>query len=157
MQRASEPVSPGRGTYEVGYGKPPVHTRFKPGNRANPHGRPRGSKSFKNLLDEKLNAKVTVTEGGKKRKMTKIEIGTTKLANRFAETGDLKTALMLFREADAREEKESSLPAATLDTPEEMTPTDEAMLAWLKDRLMAQALAATADARFAASATGDDT
>jgi hypothetical protein len=25
--------------YEVGYKKPPRHSQFKPGNRANPHGR----------------------------------------------------------------------------------------------------------------------
>ena len=25
--------------YEVGYKKPPHHSRFKPGNRVNPHGR----------------------------------------------------------------------------------------------------------------------
>lgn len=29
--------------YEVGYGKTPVESRFKPGQTGNPHGRPRGS------------------------------------------------------------------------------------------------------------------
>lgn len=27
--------------YAVGYGRPPVHSRFKPGNSANPRGRPK--------------------------------------------------------------------------------------------------------------------
>jgi hypothetical protein len=31
-------------TYEVGYGKPPAHTRFRPGQSGNPSGRPKGSK-----------------------------------------------------------------------------------------------------------------
>jgi hypothetical protein len=31
-------------TYEVGYGKPPAHSRFKPGQSGNPSGRPKGSK-----------------------------------------------------------------------------------------------------------------
>ena len=34
--------------YEVGYGKPPHHTRFKPGVSGNPRGRP---KDAKNLID----------------------------------------------------------------------------------------------------------
>ena len=30
--------------YEVGYGKPPAGTRFKPGQSGNPAGRPKGSR-----------------------------------------------------------------------------------------------------------------
>ena len=30
------------GAYQVGYGKPPVHTRFRKGQSGNPGGRPRG-------------------------------------------------------------------------------------------------------------------
>ena len=36
--------------YEVGYGKPPAHTRFQPGQSGNPAGRPRGAKGLKNRL-----------------------------------------------------------------------------------------------------------
>jgi hypothetical protein len=32
-------------SYEVGYGKPPVHSRFKPGRSGNPKGRPKGSQN----------------------------------------------------------------------------------------------------------------
>ena len=31
--------------YEVGYGKPPKHSRFRPGESGNPKGRPKGSKN----------------------------------------------------------------------------------------------------------------
>ena len=33
------------GSYEVGYSKPPVTTRFKPGHSGNPLGRPKGAKN----------------------------------------------------------------------------------------------------------------
>ena len=36
--------------YDVGYGKPPVDTRFKPGRSGNPLGRPKGAKNKANRL-----------------------------------------------------------------------------------------------------------
>lgn len=50
-QPPSQPVQPGppSANYEVGRGKPPVHARFKPGNNANPSGRPR--KKLRTLRD----------------------------------------------------------------------------------------------------------
>jgi hypothetical protein len=53
-----------RGDYEVGYGKPPRHTRFAKGQSGNPRGRPRGAKNFNTLLEEALDEPVTVTENG---------------------------------------------------------------------------------------------
>lgn len=42
----------GRPGYEVGYGKPPRNTRFKPGQSGNPRGRPKGSKNKRPSLHE---------------------------------------------------------------------------------------------------------
>ena len=39
--------------YEVGYGKPPEASRFKPGRSGNPKGRPRGSKNKRISLPKK--------------------------------------------------------------------------------------------------------
>ena len=36
------PNRPSVGDYQIGYGKPPRHTRFGPGKSGNPGGRPRG-------------------------------------------------------------------------------------------------------------------
>ena len=36
--RAKGPKPPASGNYEVGYGKPPVHTRFRKGQSGNPRG-----------------------------------------------------------------------------------------------------------------------
>jgi hypothetical protein len=38
--------------YEVGYGKPPRDTRFKPGRSGNPKGRPKGAKNKRPALNE---------------------------------------------------------------------------------------------------------
>src|SRR5688572_30362761 len=32
-------------SYDVGYGRPPVHSRFKPGHSGNPRGRPKGARN----------------------------------------------------------------------------------------------------------------
>jgi Family of unknown function (DUF5681) len=37
------PNRPSVGDYQIGYGKPPRHTRFGPGKSGNPGGRPRGA------------------------------------------------------------------------------------------------------------------
>jgi hypothetical protein len=59
--------------YEVGYGKPPRHTRFKKGQSGNPRGRPKESKNLATLLKEALNEHVIVAENGGRRKITMRE------------------------------------------------------------------------------------
>jgi hypothetical protein len=44
--------------YEVGYGRPPKHTRFKPGQSGFPSGRPKGSKNVSTYIDEALGTRV---------------------------------------------------------------------------------------------------
>ena len=50
--------------YEIGYGKPPEHRRFKKGQSGNPNGRPKGTKNLKTDLAEELAEKILVTEAG---------------------------------------------------------------------------------------------
>ena len=62
------------GDYEVGYGKPPVNTRFKPGQSGNLKGRPRGSKGFNALMRRALSETIPVREDGQLRQMTRHEV-----------------------------------------------------------------------------------
>ena len=81
--------------YEVGYGKPPHHTRFVKGQSGNPRGRPRGAKNMKTLLNKALNEFVTVTENGGRRKVSKREAIATQLVNRSAKA-DFKAIQILL-------------------------------------------------------------
>jgi len=67
--------------YQVGPGRPPLHTRFKKGQSGNPGGR--RTKSLPALLANALNETVVVTIDGRRRKITKREaIVTQMVANR---------------------------------------------------------------------------
>jgi Family of unknown function (DUF5681) len=55
----------------VGYGKPPKHTQFKPGQSGNPKGRPRKSTTFGDDVETELRSSIMVVEEGKRRKLTK--------------------------------------------------------------------------------------
>ena len=52
-------VRPG---YEVGYGKPPAATRFKPGQSGNPRGRPKGAKNRQPALNEERMKQIVLDE-----------------------------------------------------------------------------------------------
>ena len=59
---------------KVGYGNPPKHSRFKPGQSGNPKGRPSGSKTTATLLKGILLEKVTVSQGSQKKRMPRLEV-----------------------------------------------------------------------------------
>lgn len=67
--------------YEVGYGRPPIATRFAAGNRANPNGRPRGSQSVGAVLRDIMRQKVAVSEHGKTRRIPTLEVILRRLAS----------------------------------------------------------------------------
>src|SRR5215471_17959231 len=81
-RRRSPMPSDKKGDYEIGYGKPPRHTRFAKGQSGNPRGRPPGAKNFTTLLDEALNERVLVAENGGRRKVSKRQAIVTQLVNR---------------------------------------------------------------------------
>jgi hypothetical protein len=59
-----------RGDYKVGYGKPPIRSRFKPGQSGNPNGRPTGTHNFKTDVKSTLTAPVKLTRDGKPHKVS---------------------------------------------------------------------------------------
>jgi hypothetical protein len=59
------------GDYEVGFKRPPEHTRFKKGESGNQKGRPKGTKNLKTDLHEELNEWITIKEGERTKKISK--------------------------------------------------------------------------------------
>jgi hypothetical protein len=83
--------------YQVGYGKPPMHSRFKKGESGNPKGRPKGSKNVATLLEKELKQRVLVTENGRRRSITKQEAMLKHLVNK-AVSGDRRLMQLLLDE-----------------------------------------------------------
>jgi hypothetical protein len=81
--------------YQVGFRKPPLHTRFKKGRSGNPKGRPIGQKKMSSLITRALNRSVTVTEMGRRKKITKREAIVMQLVNKSA-SADLAAMRMLL-------------------------------------------------------------
>src|SRR5204862_4763106 len=118
------------GDYEVGYGKPPRHTRFAKGQSGNPRGRPRGAKNFTTLFEEALNEPVTVTENGGRRKVSKRQAIVTQLVNRSA-TADFRAIKLLL---DIVRENERHTEPASPETAE-FSEADDKVLAQLRARV----------------------
>jgi uncharacterized protein DUF5681 len=89
---------------KVGPGKPPRHTRFKPGQSGNPKGRPKGSKNFATILQQQLTKKITITVDGKPRRMTVQEVIARRLATDSMK-GTTKAMELLIRLTSAKSDE----------------------------------------------------
>ena len=82
MEEPHPPEEPTSTDYEVGYKKPPQHTRFQPGQSGNPRGRPKGTKNLKTDLMEELGEKIVVREGDRSQKISKQRALLKSMVNR---------------------------------------------------------------------------
>jgi hypothetical protein len=83
--------------YEVGYGKPPIEGRFKPGVSGNPKGRPKRQPSaVADHIDDVLSRPMTFREKGRQRVGTRAEVVVKVVIDR-ALAGDLAAAQDLLR------------------------------------------------------------
>jgi hypothetical protein len=122
-------ISKSKRDYQVGRGKPPVHTRFKKGQSGNPRG-PR-PKNLPALLVEALNEKVVVTIDGERREITKREAVATQLVNESTRANLRATKMLTDMLKDA--EKKAGVTAPPEPAP--FTAADEEVMATFIARL----------------------
>ena len=60
--------------YEVGYGRPPRHSRFEKGQSGNPSGKSKSQNDLKHLLQEEGEKKIKIIENGRELTLSKKEL-----------------------------------------------------------------------------------
>jgi hypothetical protein len=100
------------GDYEIVYGKPPRETRFKQGQSGNVGGRPRGSKNLATVMLKELSERLTISENGRQRKITKREAIIKQIINK-AVAGNPRLIQILFNQIPILEARFEESRAAT--------------------------------------------
>jgi hypothetical protein len=71
------------------------HAGFQKGKSGNPKGRPKGSKNLGTLLSQALDEKISLTEDGRRRRISKRELVINQLVNKSA-SADLRAIEQLI-------------------------------------------------------------
>jgi hypothetical protein len=98
---------------KVGYGRPPVHSRFKPGQSGNPRGRPKGTLNFTTDLKRILQAPVTLNDGRKTRRVTTQEAALLRLVEK-ALNGDPRALEKLVSLSATHSTNNAESPSKTM-------------------------------------------
>jgi hypothetical protein len=104
----NNPSRPSDQTYEIGRGKPPKHSRFKPGESGNPGGRSKDSLNLRTVITTIFMKPVTLTENGVTRETTLGEAILLKQAQ-GAILGDLKSAEFIFALIEKHQDQDNAV------------------------------------------------
>jgi len=85
-----------RRDYKVGYGKPPVASRFQKGQSGNPKGRRKGSLNAATLMQQLVMERVTAVENGCEKTMSMLEFMLRQTVRKGAK-GDLKSTQLVLQ------------------------------------------------------------
>jgi hypothetical protein len=138
-RKTPESDSGGGNGYEVGYGKPPTHSRFRPGQSGNPAGRRKGLRNLMTDVQSTLATPVKVTEGGRRRTRS-TQQGVLMVLREKALFGDARAIELMFKLAQLFDGD-----AAETGPAEALAAEDQAILdAYVAERLPAPITPATA-------------
>lgn len=118
---------------EIGYGKPPKKTQFKPGQSGNPKGRPKGSKSLGSVVRKELGGKIQLSQNGKRKRVSKVEALVMRLL-KDALDGKPRAQSEILKLADAYLPEDAANKATSAPTREE----DKALIDAFVKRMLAQ-------------------
>lgn len=133
---APPPAEP-RSTYEIGYGKPPVHTRFQKGQSGNPKGRKKGSKNLSTLVTELLDERIVVNTPNGRRNVSRVEVLLRKLIEIGAK-GNPRAIDQVLRQYALAQAVNAPPPAEASAIVADVTEADATSLALLRDLLLAE-------------------
>jgi hypothetical protein len=122
--------------YAVGYGKPPVATRFKPGQSGNSKGRPKAAKGLGTIVRDTMTQKVAVRTPSGEKRISRIEAALHKTVELAMKGNPRALGQLIKLYADAVPEAKSCVDAPELA--EDLTATDVAILEELRLMLLAE-------------------
>jgi hypothetical protein len=99
-----------REPYTVGYCRPPLHSRFKPGQSGNPKGRAKGSQNLRTIVKQVSNEQILTREGDRPRRMSRMEalVRTTFTRAFKGDPKALASLIMLWRQIGLTEIDETT-------------------------------------------------
>jgi Family of unknown function (DUF5681) len=104
-------LEPSVANERVGYGRPPMTTRFRPGQSGNPRGRPKGARNLSTVIAAALSERVVINENGRRRRITKFEATVKQLVNRAA-SGEARATQLLLALIQANEARPAQQDAS---------------------------------------------
>ena len=112
----------------VGYGKPPTRRRFK--KSGNSKGRPKGSKNRKTIVNAVANEIHSMTENGKHRRRSTLDLVLLRLRNMVLEDKNVRVFEEFHRLIKTYQPQESHTKLGCLVVPAEMTQEE-----WVADQM----------------------
>lgn len=137
---------------EVGYGKPPVHTRFQPGQSGNPNGRHGKKLKIDGILEKSLRKRVAITRDGKRKSIALLEAIVEKLTVDAAK-GDHAARKLILQLNEQREQAVDQLEQATQGEHAPLEAADEQILEDFRREILEEAAAAAPQPSKAATTT----
>ncbi len=116
---------------KVGYGRPPVHSRFKKGNSGNSRGRQKGFGNFATQFIAAVNETVPITLEGRSVRVTKLQATILAMVDKGMQ-GDSRAMIEVLdrvAELEARAEEAARVPVPVF------TDADRATIADIHARL----------------------
>ena len=114
--------------YEVGYGKPPKDSQFKPGQSGNPNGRSKGARNLKTEIREVMQSTVTVTQDGKRKKISTRKAVVLRLTEK-ALSGNVQATRVLIDLMKTYDEEDVA------DVVEDLSQDDAAILEMFAEKI----------------------